>query len=1522
MVFMAGYGNWGRDDGGVRPSPEGKRSIIDRCPHCRSLRTAGLRAAGGTAQRARQKKGRAPLDSAKKRLKLSVLKFHLLLLFGLCWSQLCRGQLQVSELMADNVRTLQDEDGDSSDWLEIENTSGAAVDAAGWWLQEKIDSATGWRFPSTNLPPGGRWIVFASGKDRRIPGRPLHTNFRLNAAGGAVFLLRPDGKSVASEIHFDRQYPDVSYGRGRRVADRELVGAAALGHARFSLPAAGGGDWTGGGEPFADAAWRPVTNGVGFDTAGLSRSNLVLYFDFDDIANAKRVPDRGDRAADGVVTGATFTGDATGRSGLPGDRAMNFNGAGVVEVPKAAAGIFDRAAANNQITVSLWIRGGTSQPSQDSVFWAGSAAAGQGTRALNVHLPWSDNVIYWDTGCCDPQLNRVSVAEPNPARWRGVWNHYAFVKNGTAKQIWQNGARLVEHQNTDLLSIIRSFFIGATSPSRSSGYHGMVDDFAVWETALSPSLIGSLASGASPLDLHVLAPYIRTDVGDVLRQHQTTAVLRFPFVLTDPDPASYLVLRAHYKDGFIAYLNGHEVVRRNAPSTATPDAVAPRTRSLEETVTLEEIDLGDAAGFLVNGPNVLAVAGFRAGIDGSAFLLETTLAIGKRSGNRYFTAPTPGGPNDPGYAGLLEPVQVTPDSGFFSVPLEVTLSTASPEASMVYSLDGSDPATVVPAVRTNRVVVQVSGTTVLRARAVLPDYAPTPLETRSYLFPGQVASQRRPVALSAIWPDGSPADFEIDNRVVSRTLPGYEFTNSLRSLPTVSIVTAFSDLFGPGSLYANSTQHGGDWERPASVEWIEPDGTRRFQVDCGLRIHGGISRDNGFTPKHGFNLFFRSEYGVSMLEQDLFPGSPVRRFDKLILRAGSTDTWPVVEWTSPVDGVYRWYRKDASYIRDQWVRDTQIALGQPSSPGTFVQLYLNGFYWGLYNLCERPDDSFAAEHLGGKSEDYDVLADFADVHAGDAKAWNQMMSLAGKDLTVTANYQRLMGNNANGTRNPAYPVLLDVNNLVDYMILHIFIGADDWPNHNWWAACRRDAWSTGFKFFAWDQEISINSLIKQHSSWGPLYAEVNAAGTPAYLYAACRYNADFRQLFADRVQQHLFHGGALSIERNLERWNSRAALVDHALVAESARWGDFRRPGQPYLREREWLTNHLWMQKAYFPSNHTVAIRRFRAANLFPSLLAPELSPRGGTLPSGSGVALGNPNGTGVIYYTTNGEDPRGAGGDVSTAAIFATVPLTITESVRLRARVRTGTTWSPLEEAAYFVTQDFGALQWSEIHYHPASVNGLDGDSLEFIELVNAGSRTLDLSGCRFSEGIGITLAPGTKVGPGAPVILVRNEAAFHQIFGPIPVQGVYVGALKNSGDRVTLLDPVGNVILSLSYSDHAPWPDAADGQGASLQRLNPSLTPDQPAAWVAAAPTPGQVASALLPPPLLGVTAGPDHSLQLSWESPANIPWRLLYAEDLAKPVWQVLQSYKATATNRIIRTGDVAPVENQRFYRLRTP
>jgi hypothetical protein len=145
----------------------------------------------------------------------------LLVLAWLCCAPHLRAAVLLNEFMAINNATLEDEDGANSDWIELYNTATSAVPLAGWYLTDSAATLAKWQMPATNIPAGGYMIVFASDKDRRVPGAPLHTNFKLSGDGEYLGLVLPDGHTVAHAYTpaFPPQVPDVSYGVNVTTAD-------------------------------------------------------------------------------------------------------------------------------------------------------------------------------------------------------------------------------------------------------------------------------------------------------------------------------------------------------------------------------------------------------------------------------------------------------------------------------------------------------------------------------------------------------------------------------------------------------------------------------------------------------------------------------------------------------------------------------------------------------------------------------------------------------------------------------------------------------------------------------------------------------------------------------------------------------------------------------------------------------------------------------------------------------------------------------------------------------------------------------------------------------------------------------------------------------------------------------------------------------------------------------------------------------------------------------------------------------
>ena len=176
-----------------------------------------------------------------------------------------RANLIITEFMASNQDALADEDGDSSDWLEIFNSGESAVDLGGYFLTDDPAELQKWTFPSHSIAPNGFLLVFASGKDRVVSGAELHTNFSLASAGDYLALVAPDGSTVLAEFAFDQQFDDVSYGVGQTGNTTSRVLISTGDDCRRFAPNDDSVDdtWTGIG--FDDSPWTAGTTGVGYE---------------------------------------------------------------------------------------------------------------------------------------------------------------------------------------------------------------------------------------------------------------------------------------------------------------------------------------------------------------------------------------------------------------------------------------------------------------------------------------------------------------------------------------------------------------------------------------------------------------------------------------------------------------------------------------------------------------------------------------------------------------------------------------------------------------------------------------------------------------------------------------------------------------------------------------------------------------------------------------------------------------------------------------------------------------------------------------------------------------------------------------------------------------------------------------------------------------------------------------------------------------------------------------------------------
>ncbi len=806
-------------------------------------------------------------------------------------------------------------------------------------------------------------------------------------------------------------------------------------------------------------------------------------------------------------------------------------------------------------------------------------------------------------------------------------------------------------------------------------------------------------------------------------------------------------------------------------------------------------------------------------------------------GQPAFTNPSPGEPNGLSFAGVVGDTKFNIDRGFFTEAFEVEITTETEGVRILYTTNGEIPSEGTlftgPIGLEYAGPIPISETTTLRARAFKQGYLPSNTDTQTYIFPQQVIRQPDdPEGFPERWVN-YPADYGMDPRVVDDPAYKDEIVSGLTSISSMSLVLDPDDLFeARDGIYANSTDRGDASERIGSVELIHPDGSRGFQEDCGIRVHGFGWRDHNNTHKHSFRLEFRERYGKTKLDYKLFEDAPVERFDSIVLRSQGSKGWQ--DFRDP---------EQTQYLHDTFARDTARDMGKIDGHATYVHLYLNGLYWGLYNPVERPDADFAAEYFGGEAEEYDAINRRTTTNEaidGDLEAYNEMIELARKGVTTLEEYEAIKG-------------YLDIDDLIDYMLIHQYTSNRDGPeefNSNNMRGVRKREPGAQFRFFVWDMEYSLWEVDRN------ININVAIPGSISFVYSKLRAFPEFRLRYADHVRRHLFNGGALTPDKVLERWNRRSDEIFSALLGESARWGDAKRPSRPFTRDVEWAEERRRLVEEYFPERTAVLIKQLKEADLYPKAKAPNFSQHGGQIEATDRLTMDagtlfSPE-RGTFVYTTDGTDPRvyGTGERAPGVLVYdrGGPGIQLTESITLRARThREDGSWSALNEATFVlaVTPTAETLKISEIHYRPAAPSeeersaGFDRRSdFEFLELYNAGSEAVDLRGLAFTRGLTLSFDQlgVLDLAPGATALLVRNREAFVSRYGEeLPVIGEFArGKLNDGGETIALALTAGeSVIQEIAYDDEVPWPEAADGEGFSLTLVDPLSDSAEPANW-----------------------------------------------------------------------------------------
>jgi hypothetical protein len=572
---------------------------------------------------------------------------------------------------------------------------------------------------------------------------------------------------------------------------------------------------------------------------------------------------------------------------------------------------------------------------------------------------------------------------------------------------------------------------------------------------------------------------------------------------------------------------------------------------------------------------------------GVSFGVDTGGATGPLS------APTPSNRNTEVVTGRLNAVRFSHKRSLCASPFRLILTSESPTSVIYFTTNGTSPTPTTG--RRYRDPIAIESTTVIRAAAFRQRMRRSLVSTHTYIFPETVIRQPgHPAGFPEKW-ETFPADYAMDPRVTEDPAYRADLLKGLRAIPTMSVSMPQADLFGPRGIYSHPMDHGKDWERASSLELIQPDGTEGFQIDCGLRIYGGFGRNRRF-PKHSLRVLFKGIYGATRLNFPVFPDATTS-FDTLILRGGFNNSWQAGSSRS-------------QHLRDEFIRRSQLAMGQPASHGMFVHLYLNGLYWGVYNLVERPSGAFAAAYLGGERDEYDALNSGKAID-GTTEAWREMHDVARK--STPENVLETLG------------PFVNLDNLIDYMLVNFYGGNDDWDGHNWYAARKREP-GAGYHFFCWDSERTLENAAGDNKT------RTNNGNNPSGLFNQLLRHPAFRQRVLSRVRLHCFDNGVLTPSRAAARYAAMATQISDAIVAESARWGDAQRDAS-LTRNDDWIPERDRLLKTWFPKRTGVLLEQLNAVGNLGYIKSPDLKAIEDSI-----EILAT---TGTVYFTTDGSDPR-----------------------------------------------------------------------------------------------------------------------------------------------------------------------------------------------------------------------------------------------------------------------------------------
>lgn len=335
------------------------------------------------------------------------------------------------------------------------------------------------------------------------------------------------------------------------------------------------------------------------------------------------------------------------------------------------------------------------------------------------------------------------------------------------------------------------------------------------------------------------------------------------------------------------------------------------------------------------------------------------------------------------------------------------------------------------------------------------------------------------------------------NMLPSSIITNTYFINENISLPVVSLSTNSDYLFdwnygiyvlGPNADISSPPFFGAnfwqDWSRPAHIEFFDNNDQQAFELDAEIKMQGNWSKT---FPQRGFSIKAKDDYGGYPISYRLFPDKPVTVFKSFNIRAAGSD------WN-------KCHMRDRLNQKNvQQFTHIDIMDGRP------CVLFINGTYWGVYELREKQDKFYIANNNNVDQDKIDFLEFDGSIIEGSNKGFLNMVNYIGaNNMAIQANYDSVQK-------------MLDIENFADYFIVETYIINVDWlgdytNNIKYW---RTNNPVGKWRYMLWDTDISLG---RSNDTTNMLKRAINppTSNPHSVMLKSLLNNTEFKNYFVNR----------------------------------------------------------------------------------------------------------------------------------------------------------------------------------------------------------------------------------------------------------------------------------------------------------------------------------------------------------------------------------------------------------------------